>query len=97
MKLLDISRSMILLLFFFVNATFLYSQTVTPWLTKGDRSALLEEQTSISFSSYTGGGTTLVVDTNTTFQTIDGFGFCLTQGSAEVINGMTAASKAQLL
>lgn len=97
MKLLDISRNMILLLFFFVNATFLYSQTVTPWLTKGDRSALLEEQTSISFSSYTGGGTTLVVDTNTTFQTIDGFGFCLTQGSAEVINGMTAASKAQLL
>ena len=74
-----------------------FAQIVTPWLTKGDQSALLQEQTSLSFTSYSGGGTTITVDSTSEYQLIDGFGFCLTQGSAEVINGLTAASKANLL
>lgn len=77
--------------------TILYSQIVTPWLTKGDKSALLEPQSSLSFVPYGGGGTTIVVDYMSEFQVVDGFGFCLTQGSAEVINSLSAGSKADLL
>ena len=74
-----------------------YAQNVTPWLTRGDQSVLLEPQSPVSFVPYTGGGATITVDTTSKFQHIDGFGFCLTQGSAEVINGMSVGSKADLL
>jgi glucosylceramidase len=37
------------------------------------------------------------VDTTNTFQTIDGFGYTLTSGSAMVINALNAATKAALL
>lgn len=73
------------------------AQVVTPWVTKGDQSSLLEQQSDISFVSYTGGGTTILVDTTTDYQSIDGFGFALTQGSAEAINALTPTSKSDLL
>ncbi|MDC3397420.1 beta-glucosidase, partial [Flavobacteriales bacterium] len=73
------------------------AQTVTPWLTTGDQSALLEMQESSSLVPYAGGGTTVVVDSETTYQSVDGFGFCLTQGSAEVIHGLDPETKASLL
>ena len=73
------------------------AQTVTPWLTKGDQGALLEMQEPSSLIPYLGGGTTVVVDSTTSHQSVDGFGFCLTQGSAEVINGLEPETKANLL
>ena len=73
------------------------AQTVTPWLTKGDQGALLEMQDPSSLIPYLGGGTTVVVDSTTSHQSVDGFGFCLTQGSAEVINGLEPETKANLL
>ena len=73
------------------------AQTVTPWLTTGDQSALLEMQESSSLVPYAGGGTAVVVDSATTYQSVDGFGFCLTQGSAEVIHGLDPETKAGLL
>ena len=73
------------------------AQTVTPWLTKGDQSAMMEMQEQSSLVPYLGGGTTILVDSTTVYQSIDGFGFCLTQGSAEVINGLEPETKASLL
>ncbi len=74
-----------------------YTQVVNAWLTKGDQSVLLQQQPSLQFSPYFGGGTTITVNSNTAFQEIDGFGFCLTQGSAQVINGMSPQNKVNLL
>ena len=68
------------------------------WLTKGDQTVLLKKQ-----STVLGFGTTynvypnIEVDETKTFQTVDGFGYTLTGGSAEVINQLTAVKKQELL
>ena len=58
---------------------------------------MMEMQEQSSLVPYLGGGTTILVDSTTVYQSIDGFGFCLTQGSAEVINGLEPETKASLL
>ena len=68
------------------------------WLTKADQSALLQKQNiALNFSAGSNINTTITVDTTTTYQTIDGFGFCLTGGSASVINALGAAQQSALL
>lgn len=68
------------------------------WLTKGNQSVLLQKQTTVL-----GFGTTyniypnIEVNTSQTYQTVDGFGYTLTGGSAQVINQLTAAKKQELL
>ncbi|MCB0629423.1 MAG: glycoside hydrolase family 30 beta sandwich domain-containing protein [Saprospiraceae bacterium] len=80
------------------NLLILQSQTVTPWLTRGDENALLAQQADIDFSgSGSNGSNTITFDANTSYQSIAGFGFCLTQGSAEVINGLGTTERAALL
>ncbi|MCK4106540.1 hypothetical protein, partial [Acinetobacter radioresistens] len=51
----------------------------------------------LSFSSSPNGYINIEVDESKTFQTIDGFGFSLTGGSAQVINELPAAKKQDLL
>lgn len=71
---------------------------VTPYVTTGTRSKLLETQTPINFSANPGiASTTLTVNSSQRYQTIDGFGFCMTQGSAEAILSLTPAKQEQLL
>lgn len=72
---------------------------VSMWLTTADKSVAFAKQgTVINFSNAAGSGTTTIsIDGNTTYQTIDGFGFCLTGGSASLINAMTAQKKDDLL
>jgi glucosylceramidase len=68
------------------------------WLTKGDQSVLLQKQTGIvGFSSLVNTLANISVDESVTYQTVDGFGYTLTGGSAQVINEMTAAKKQELL
>lgn len=69
------------------------------WLTKPDQSALLQKQTgTLSFvSTATSGYGIINVDSATGYQSIDGFGYTLTGGSAFQINHMDAASRASLL
>lgn len=68
------------------------------WLTKADRSALLEKQNvALNFSATMNGNTTIEVDDNQVFQTIDGFGYTLTGGSATLINNLGAAEKDALI
>jgi glucosylceramidase len=71
---------------------------VSLWLTNPDRSALLQLQSSpIPFA--TAPATTQIIDVNAgkTFQTIDGFGFALTGGSAQLIEHMDPTKRAALL
>jgi glucosylceramidase len=68
------------------------------WLTKANQSALLQKQTSVlSFGTTTNSYPYLDVDSSTTYQSIDGFGYTLTGGSAFLINNMPASAKAGLL
>lgn len=68
------------------------------WLTESDKSTLFQEQNrSLLFSTNTNSFATIEVDTATTYQTIDGFGYTLTDGSAAHINSLTPAVKDALL
>ena len=67
------------------------------WLTNNDRSALFEQQPSLSFSDSKSNGQTIAVDDAKTFQRMDGFGFALTGGSAMHIVRMTAPARNKLL
>ncbi|MFD2286446.1 glucosylceramidase [Pedobacter petrophilus] len=68
------------------------------WLTKGDQSQLLTKQNiALNFSNATNSNATIEVDPATKFQTIDGFGYTLTGGSASLINALPAAEKGKLL
>ncbi len=68
------------------------------WLTKSDQTALLQKQnTLLSFGTANNAHPFIDVDTSQTHQTIDGFGYTLTSGSASVINTLSPANKALLL
>ena len=83
------------LLFLSINV---FPQVVTPWVTTGDKTKLLQQQTAISFSTnFPTGGNTITINPSTTYQTVDGFGFCLTEGSAEVISSLSATQQSALL
>lgn len=71
--------------------------TVNMWLTKADATVLLQKQPAILFSASSNTDKTITVDSTTAYQTIDGFGYTLTGGSAQVINTLDAASKNSLL
>ncbi len=68
------------------------------WLTKGDQSVLLQKQPAVlSFGTTANSNVNIDVDTTQVFQTVDGFGYTLTGGSAYVINHLDATVKANLL
>lgn len=74
------------------------AQTVTPWITSGDQTKLLQQQATVSFGSNSGSNpSTVTINAGTTYQTMDGFGYTLTEGSCEVISGMAATQQNQLL
>lgn len=68
------------------------------WLTKGDRSVLLEKQnTVLNFGTPQNNNLTITVDESQKFQSIDGFGYTLTGGSAGLINAMSPSAQDSLL
>jgi glucosylceramidase len=74
-------------------------QEVALWLTKPDKSVLFQKQNvPLSFSNTASTNLPVIeVDTTQTFQTIDGFGYTLTGGSATHIIRMGDAERAALL
>jgi glucosylceramidase len=97
-----------LLKIYLLTITFLFSSilinaqkknTAQWWLTNPDKSVLFEEQKQqpLKFAKAINENPTIVVDEKQTYQTIDGFGFALTGGSAEHIIRMSAESRAALL
>ncbi|TDW44270.1 glucosylceramidase [Flavobacterium sp. 270] len=86
----------IIMLTLFITKT--NAQTVTPWITSSDQSKLLQQQSTVSFGTNSGTNpSTVTVNPSTTYQTMDGFGYTLTEGSCEVISGMAATQQNQLL
>lgn len=68
------------------------------YLTKGDQSQKFKKQSGIlAFTNTYNSYPSIKVSTSDTYQTVEGFGFTLTGGSAEVINGLNASKKQELL
>lgn len=68
------------------------------WLTTGDQSSLLQKQSVVlGFGTATNGYPNITVDTTLRHQTVDGFGYTLTSGSATLINGLSSSEKSSLL
>ncbi|HTU52083.1 MAG TPA: glycoside hydrolase family 30 beta sandwich domain-containing protein [Acidobacteriaceae bacterium] len=76
----------------------LMAQTASVWLTAPDRSSLVTKQPNgLQFSHPKKDVPTIAVDDAKKFQTIDGFGFALTGGSAQLLMHMSAPARASLL
>ena len=68
------------------------------WLTNPDRSALFQLQSPPTpFTSSPAQDPVIEVDDTKTFQTIDGFGFAVTGGSAQLLMRMDPAARAAIL
>ena len=86
------------------SATSLIAQNAGPikmeaWITNPDRSALFEKQSEPVTFGTNGNqrGTTIVIDDSQELQSIDGFGFAVTGGSAELMMKMTPAARTKLI
>jgi glucosylceramidase len=69
---------------------------IIPWVTTGDENLLLKQQAAVSLNPGSGDNA-IIVDTSETFQSMDGFGYTLTGGSAHVINKMPSDARSNLL
>jgi glucosylceramidase len=65
------------------------------WVSKPKQADMWHENPSLSFKSGQNSGITLLPEV--TFQTIDGFGYTLTGGSADIIQALAPAKRATLL
>src|SRR5215470_14673865 len=76
----------------------LRAQDASLWLTTPDKQNLLKLQTPpTAFGGDAVTGTVIDVDEKKKFQTMDGFGFALTGGSAQLISRMDADARFALL
>ena len=68
------------------------------WLTSNDKSALFTKQSPLSFGvAATGTNPTITIDPSKKYQSVDGFGFALTGGSAQLMNRMSPAERTKLI
>jgi glucosylceramidase len=68
------------------------------WVTKSDQTALLFKQTApLVFGTNSNSNPTIEVDSTVTYQTVDGFGYTLTGGSADLIHALGTTQRQQLL
>lgn len=68
------------------------------WLTTQNETVKMQKQTTVlAFGTSANQLPNIDVDENSVYQSIDGFGYTLTGGSAEVINTLTSSKKQELL
>ncbi len=68
------------------------------YLTTGNQTSLLQKQnTPLAFKTASNGYPEIIVDSSQTYQTVDGFGFTLTDGSASLISGLPSSMQNDLL
>lgn len=71
---------------------------VTAWVTSGNQFNLFKKQTAVmNWGTQSNANPVITVDSTQKFQTIDGFGYTLTGGSADLLMGMIPAARAELL
>jgi len=85
----------LLLVTFTVSA---FAQKADLWLTTAARNKNFElQQTPIEFNSAKVNNTVIAIDPTQTFQTMDGFGYALTGGSAELMMKMSQQARTALI
>lgn len=68
------------------------------WMTTGDKTTLLHHEAALNFKEQTNVENVITIDTGARYQSIDGFGYALTGGSADLIHGkVQAADRSALL
>ena len=68
------------------------------YLTTGNQSSLLQKQNiTLAFKTASNGYPDIIVDTSQTYQTVDGFGFSLTDASASLISDLPSSLQNDLL
>lgn len=68
------------------------------WITKSDQTALLTKQAApLVFGTNDNSNPVIEVDSTVTYQTVDGFGYTLTGGSADLIHALGTTQRQQLL
>jgi len=98
MKLTLLLGSSCALLFSSLSLSAQQEREARMWLTTPDRTALVAPQAAaLHFSPQAGQLPALTVDDGQRFQSIDGFGFALTGGSAQLLMRMGATQRAALL
>jgi glucosylceramidase len=71
---------------------------ITAWVTTPDQSQQLRRQPApLAFGKAAPAGAVIEIDDSQRFQTMDGFGYCLTGGSAELLHALSAPARARLL
>ncbi len=74
------------------------SNQIDFWLTSGDQTNLLKKQNlNLAFTTAVNNYTSIDIDSTQSYQSIDGFGYTLTGGSATLINRMNTYQKENLL
>jgi len=73
------------------------TSSVEFWLTTGDKSSLLEKQNPLVFGESQNSNPTISINASKTFQEMDGFGYCLNGGSAQLISKMGTSERNALL
>ena len=67
------------------------TREIEAWITNADRSALFEKQPeNLKFDSEEGRGLPIIINDRQQYQSIDGFGFALTEGSAFHLNNVSS-------
>jgi len=81
------------------DTTIVYVKTdVKSWLTSPLQSKYFVRQNiQLNFNANDNGLSTILVDTTKTYQTMDGFGFALTGGSATLINKLAAKDRTSII
>jgi len=74
-----------------------YANSAQLWITRGDQSQLLSNQTTQLSKPYNASFATLTLDTQTRYQEMEGFGYTLTGGSAMHLRNMEKSKRAALL
>jgi glucosylceramidase len=82
----------------FFSANVLAQDNISWWLTTTDKSALLSKQAELKAGSIANNNYAIIaIDTTKKYQSIDGFGFALTGGSAQHIMHITPENRKKLL
>lgn len=82
----------------FIIAIHFKAQDCESWLTTNNKSTLFQKQQPLKFATTANNKLPVItIDENKTFQTIDGFGFALTGGSAQHLMNMSAVERKKIL
>jgi glucosylceramidase len=91
-------RLLLLSTCFMFGSTSYAQNTVNWWLTNNEKSALLAKQTPLTFgASNTDNIPVITIDPSKKYQSVDGFGFALTGGSAQHMIRMSATERKKLI